>query len=108
MSGFTIDEIEPRLFSFTNPLWRLPGLRWLGRDHGDFRRAWSFPDDRKSLREGAVAPWAGSSSQYYLQTLESLAKQYRFRLDQPFSDLPQKVKDAILWGLGQRRYCHAL
>ncbi len=59
------------------------------------------PDERKSLRDGAIAPWAGSSSQYYHQTLESLAKHYKFRLDQPFGDLPEKARHAILWGSGK-------
>jgi excinuclease ABC subunit A len=53
-----------------------------------------------SLRDGAVAPWAGSSSQYYLQTLESLAKHYRFRLDTPFAQLPDRARQAILYGSG--------
>jgi excinuclease ABC subunit A len=100
VSGFTIEEIEPRLFSFNNPYGACPACDGLGVTM-EISPDLVVPDDRKTLREGAIAPWAGSSSQYYLQTLESLAKHYRFRLDTPFKDLPEKVKDAILWGSGK-------
>ena len=100
VSGFTIDEIEPRLFSFNNPYGACPACDGLGVTM-EISEELVVPDDRKSLREGAIAPWAGSSSQYYLQTLESLAKHYKFRLDTPFKDLPEKVRDVILWGSGK-------
>jgi excinuclease ABC subunit A len=99
VSGFTIDEIEPRLFSFNNPYGACPACDGLGVTM-HFTEDQVVPDDRLSLREGALAPWAGSSSQYTLQTLESLARHYRFRLDQPFGDLPERVKHAILYGSG--------
>jgi excinuclease ABC subunit A len=99
VSGFTIDEIEPRLFSFNNPFGACPACDGLGVTM-HFAEDLVVPDDRLSLRNGAVAPWAGSSSQYYLQTLESLAKHYRFRLDQPFSELPAAARQAILYGSG--------
>ena len=99
VSGFTIDEIEPRLFSFNNPYGACPACDGLGVSM-HFAEDLIVPDDRKSLRDGAIAPWAGSSSQYYLQTLESLAKHYHFRLDQPFAELPQAARQAILYGSG--------
>ncbi len=99
VSGFTIDEIEPRLFSFNNPLGACPACDGLGVTM-HFAEDLVVPDDRKSLRDGAVAPWAGSSSQYYLQTLESLARHYRFRLDQPFAEIPEQARQAILYGSG--------
>src|SRR6516164_171981 len=58
------------------------------------------PDDRLSLAEGAVAPWADSSGQYYLQTLESIAKHFKVKMSAPWKDLPKKVRDAILFGSG--------
>ncbi|HVI50253.1 MAG TPA: excinuclease ABC subunit UvrA [Candidatus Sulfotelmatobacter sp.] len=99
VSGFTIDEIEPRLFSFNNPFGACPACDGLGVTM-HFAEDLVVPDDRLSLRNGAVAPWAGSTSQYYAQTLESLAKHYRFRLDQPFAELPETARKAILFGSG--------
>ena len=99
VSGFTIDEIEPRLFSFNNPYGACPACDGLGVTM-HFSEELVVPDERLSLREGAVVPWAGSTSQYYIQTLESLAKHYRFRLDRPFSDLPAPARQAILFGSG--------
>ncbi|PKU23276.1 excinuclease ABC subunit UvrA [Telmatospirillum siberiense] len=100
VSGFTIDEIEPRLFSFNNPFGACPACDGLGVTM-HFAEDLIVPDDTLSLRAGAVAPWAGSSSQYYLQTLESLAKHYHFRLDAPFRDLPEPARHAILYGSGK-------
>ena len=99
VSGFTIDEIEPRLFSFNNPYGACPACDGLGVTM-HFAEDLVVPDDRKSLRDGAIAPWAGSSSQYYLQTLDSLAAHYRFRLDQPFAELAETGRRAILYGSG--------
>jgi len=100
VSGFTIDEIEPRLFSFNNPFGACPACDGLGVTM-HFAEDLVVPDDRLSLRGGAVAPWAGSSSQYYIQTLESLASHYKFRLDAPFAELPENVRRAILYGSGE-------
>src|SRR5260221_9563922 len=58
------------------------------------------PDDRLSLAEGAIAPWADSSGQYYLQTLESLARHYKVKMTTPWRELSKKVRDAILQGSG--------
>src|SRR6202000_2633720 len=71
VSGFTIAEIEPRLFSFNNPFGACPVCDGLGVKV-IFDGELVVPDDEKSLREGAIAPWAQSSSQYYAQTLESI------------------------------------
>ena len=62
---------------------------------------WSFPTRRRRLRKGAIAPWAKSSSPYYLQTLQALGKHYRFALDTRWKDLPKKVQEAILHGSGE-------
>ena len=75
VSGFTIDEIEPRLFSFNNPFGACPACDGLG-SRLYFDPELVVPDERLSLAKGAIAPWAGSSSQYYVQTLESLANHF--------------------------------
>ncbi len=100
VSGFTIPEIEPRLFSFNNPFGACPECGGLGLEqHIDADLV--IPDRDASLRKGAIAPWAKSSSPYYLQTLTALAKHYRFTLDAKWKDLPKKVQDAILYGSGE-------
>ena len=97
VSGFTIDEVEPRLFSFNNPFGACPACDGLGTEMY-FDPALVVPDERLSLKEGAIAPWAGSSSQYYDQTLASLAEHFGFSLTVPFSKLSKKAKDVVLYG----------
>jgi excinuclease ABC subunit A len=99
VSGFTIDEIEPRLFSFNNPFGACPACDGLGVTIF-FDADLVVPDDRLSLREGAVAPWANSTSTYVQQTLESLAAHFRIRLDAPFQELPEEVRQGLLFGTG--------
>ncbi len=100
VSGFTIPEIEPRLFSFNNPFGACPVCGGLGvEQHVDADLV--IPDKEASLRKGAIAPWSRSSSPYYLQTLQALAKHYRFSLDAKWKELPKKVQDAILNGSGE-------
>jgi excinuclease ABC subunit A len=97
VSGFTIDEIEPRLFSFNSPFGACPSCDGLGTSMViDVDLV--VPDDRLSLKEGAIAPWAGSKSPYYDQTLQSLARHYKISINTPFVDLPERVRDAILHG----------
>ncbi|HEV2562712.1 MAG TPA: excinuclease ABC subunit UvrA [Rhizomicrobium sp.] len=100
VSGFTIPEIEPRLFSFNNPHGACPACDGLGTQLY-FDPALIVPDDAATLRKGAIAPWSKSSSPYYLQTLEALARHYKFSLNDPWEDLPKKVKDIILYGSGE-------
>ena len=99
-SGFTIDEIEPRLFSFNNPFGACPSCDGLGVS-SHFDEQLVVPDNRQTLRGGALAPWAGSSSRYYIQTLESLARQFGFSLDMPFGELAEDVQSIILHGSGK-------
>ncbi len=100
VSGFTIPEIEPRLFSFNNPYGACPACGGLGvEQHIDEELV--IPDKELTLRKGAIAPWAKSSSPYYIQTLTALAKFYKFTLDTKWRDLPKKTKDAILHGSGE-------
>ncbi len=96
-SGFTIEEIEPRLFSFNSPYGACPECEGLGVDlYIDPKLV--IPDDRKSLIDGAIKPWATSSSLYYAQTLASLAKHYNFSLNDDWKKLPKKIQDIILYG----------
>jgi excinuclease ABC subunit A len=97
VSGFTISEIEPRLFSFNNPFGACPTCDGLGTKLF-FDPELVVPDERLSLREGAVAPWAQSSSQYYAQTLDSLARHFKASTNEPWKDLPEKVQRTILFG----------
>ena len=99
-SGFTIDEIEPRLFSFNNPFGACPSCDGLGVS-SHFDEQLVVPDNRQTLRGGALAPWANSSSRYYIQTLESLARQFGFSLDMPFGELEEDVQSIILHGSGK-------
>ncbi len=99
VSGFTIPEIEPRLFSFNNPFGACPKCGGLGvEQHIDADLV--IPDKERTLRKGAIAPWAKSSSPYYVQTLTALGKHYKFTLDTKWKDLPKKTQDAILYGSG--------
>ncbi len=100
VSGFTISEIEPRLFSFNNPFGACPACGGLGvEQHIDADLV--IPDKNATLRRGAIAPWARSTSPYYTQTLEALARHYKFTLETKWKDLGKKVQDAILHGSGE-------
>src|SRR5947208_2260106 len=100
VSGFTIPEIEPRLFSFNNPYGACPACGGLGvEQHVDEDLV--IPDKELTLRRGAIAPWAKSSSPYYIQTLTALGRFYKFTLDTKWKDLPKKTRDAILHGSGE-------
>ncbi|MGS1096210.1 excinuclease ABC subunit UvrA [Aquamicrobium terrae] len=101
VSGFTIPEIEPRLFSFNNPFGACPTCDGLGNQRAIDPNL-VVPDDNVSLRNGAVAPWAKSTSPYYAQTLEALGKVYGFKLGDKFKDLSDEARDAILHGTGKR------
>jgi excinuclease ABC subunit A len=99
VSGFTISEIEPRLFSFNNPFGACPSCDGLGtKDYFDPELV--VADERLSLKDGVIAPWASSTSQYYVQTLESIAKHFKISMRTPWRDLSQKVRDTILYGSG--------
>ncbi len=99
VSGFTIDEIEPRLFSFNSPFGACPECDGLGTKLF-FDQELVVPDDRLALSEGAVAPWAKASSPYYDQALKCLARHYKVRLTTPWKDLPEQVRQTILFGSG--------
>lgn len=107
VSGFSIAEIEPRLFSFNSPYGACPACDGLGVEMSfDIERI--IPHPHLSLREGAIAPWAKSEAgrkkavvyEYYYNVLESLAKAKNFSLNIPFEDLHPSVKELILYGSG--------
>ncbi len=99
VSGFTISEIEPRLFSFNNPFGACPKCGGLGvEQHIDADLV--IPDRDKTLKAGAIAPWSRSSSPYYTQTLDALGKHYKFAQTAKWKDLPKKTQEAILYGSG--------
>jgi excinuclease ABC subunit A len=102
VSGFTIDEIEPRIFSFNNPFGACPACDGLGTEL-KFEPDMVVPDQGLSLREGAVAPWAktGATSPYYTQTLEALAKHYKFSMTTPWNKLSKQARDVVLNGTGE-------
>ena len=100
VSGFTIAEIEPRLFSFNSPHGACPVCDGLGRTmfmDPDL----VVPNGDLSLAEGAIEPWADSTSTWYPQTLASLARHYRFDLTTPWKKLPEMARDVILNGSGK-------
>jgi len=99
VSGFTIDEIEPRLFSFNNPYGACPACDGLGTTYY-FDAGLVVPDPSLALKDGAIAPWANSSSQYYLQTLDSLARHFKVSTRTAWSELTPAVQQAILHGSG--------
>ena len=96
-SGFTIEEIEPRLFSFNSPYGACAECEGIGvKLNVDPNLV--VPDEKKSIADGAIEPWAKSTTLYYAQTLASIAKHYGFSLDEKWRKLPKKFKDVILFG----------
>ena len=96
-SGFTIEEIEPRLFSFNSPYGACEECEGIGvKLNVDENLV--VPNKKKSIIEGAIEPWSKSSTLYYAQTLSSLAKHYDFSLNDKWEKIPKKIKDIILYG----------
>jgi excinuclease ABC subunit A len=103
VSGFTISEIEPRLFSFNSPHGACPTCDGLGQELY-FDPELVVPDGSLSLADGAIAPWSRSATPapYYMQVLESLARSYKFSMRKAWNELPDVAQDAILNGSGTR------
>jgi len=102
VSGFTISEIEPRLFSFNNPFGACPVCDGLGVKLA-FDADLIVADRDKTLHKGAITPWAKSPSPFYTQTLQALSRHYGFSMDKPWRDLPQKAQEVILHGTGAEK-----
>ncbi|PQV57656.1 excinuclease ABC subunit A [Defluviimonas denitrificans] len=100
VSGFTIPEIEPRLFSFNAPFGACPKCDGLGVELF-FDERLIVPDVTLKLKDGAIAAWSKSKTPYFLQTIDSLAKHYGFDARKPWKDLPEKVQNLFLRGSGE-------
>ena len=96
-SGFTIEEIEPRLFSFNSPFGACEECEGIGHNLNVDPNL-VVTDKNKTIADGAIEPWAKSTSMYYAQTLSSIAKHYKFSLDTKWKKLPKKFQDIILYG----------
>jgi len=96
-SGFTLEEIEPRLFSFNSPYGACEECEGIGHNLNVDPNL-VVPDTKKSLQDGAIEPWGKSTSLYYAQTLSSISKHYKFSLSEPWKKLSKKIQDVILYG----------
>jgi excinuclease ABC subunit A len=99
VSGFTIAEIEPRLFSFNNPFGACPACDGIGHEMR-IDADMVVPDHGATLKGGAIAPWAKSTSPYYGQTLTALSKHFGFAMNKPWRELPEEVRKLLLFGTG--------
>ena len=97
VSGFTIPEIEPRLFSFNAPYGACPKCDGLGVELF-FDEQLVVPDFSLSIYDGAIAPWRKGKSPYYLQTIESISKHYNFDMKLPWLDLNEEIRNIFLYG----------
>ena len=102
VSGFTIDEIEPRLFSFNNPYGACPECDGIGTDLSVDPNL-VIPNKQLTINNGAIAPWSLTNSPYFRQICNSLAKHYKFSLDSPWSKLPKKIQNVILFGSNEEQ-----
>jgi excinuclease ABC subunit A len=100
VSGFSIEEIEPRLFSFNSPHGACPACDGLGHEIF-FDPHLVVPDEQRALNESTILPWANAQSPYYDQTLASLAKHFKVKMNTPWEALPETVRQAILYGTGK-------
>jgi excinuclease ABC subunit A len=100
VSGFTIPEIEPRLFSFNAPFGACPDCDGLGKELF-FDERLVVPDVTLKIYDGALAPWRKGKSPYFLQTIEAIAKHYEFDRQTAWKDLPEKVQKVFLYGSGK-------
>ena len=95
--GISFPEVSPRMFSFNNPYGACPECGGIGsRDEIDPDRL--VPNPARSLKDGALAPWAGRETTYFRQTLAVLAKRHKFSLETPWAELRKPVRDVILHG----------
>jgi excinuclease ABC subunit A len=99
VSGFTIPEIEPRLFSFNAPFGACPECDGLGAELF-FDEQLVVPDATLKISDGAIAPWRKGKSPYFLQTIEAIAKHYEFDRNARWKDLPKYVQQVFLYGSG--------
>ncbi|MDO1605110.1 excinuclease ABC subunit UvrA [Lactobacillus sp. YT155] len=101
--GFTVGELEPRLFSFNAPFGACPDCDGLGMKL-EVDLDLVIPDKKLTLNEGAIAPWNPISSNYYPQMLEQAAKKFKIDMDTPFNKLSKKQQDLVLYGSGDKQF----
>jgi len=104
VSGFTIEEVEPRLFSFNSPFGACPSCDGLGKKLY-FDRNLVVPDQSKTIRDGALAAWSSKTnnpSPFYFQALDAVARHYDVSLDTAWQDLPKAAREAFLFGTGKK------
>ncbi|MFT8668437.1 MAG: excinuclease ABC subunit UvrA [Liquorilactobacillus hordei] len=101
--GFTIGELEPRLFSFNAPFGACPECDGLGMKL-EVDLDLVIPDSSKTLREGAIEPWNPISSQYYPMMLEQMCQAFDIAMDVPFDKLPKKDQEVVLYGAGEKTF----
>ena len=99
VSGFTLAEIEPRLFSFNNPQGACSACDGLGKEL-KFDEQLIIQDTSRSLEAGAIVPWSKTPSSLYMQTLQALAKHYKFKITTPWTKLSDDAKFIVLYGTG--------
>lgn len=100
--GFSIDELEPRMFSFNSPFGACPSCDGLG-SRLEVDPELVVPDPSKSVAEGAIEPWSSSTSLYYTQILQSVAEHYEIDLHKPFKELTDKQQQVLLYGSGTEK-----
>jgi len=100
VSGFRLEEIEPRIFSFNSPFGACPKCEGIGKE-AFFDEELIVTDDTLSINDGAIVPWNKSLSKFFVDTLESLAKHYDFKLTTPFGQLPREIKNVLFYGSGE-------
>ncbi len=100
VSGFRIEEIEPRIFSFNSPFGACLKCEGIGTETF-FDKELIVPNHTLSIKEGAIVPWSKSSSKFFLDTLNALAKHYDFKLEVPFCQLPAEVRKVLFYGSGE-------
>lgn len=97
ISGFQLTEIEPRIFSFNSPFGACPKCEGIGKELF-FDEDLIVPDPNLSIKNGAIAPWSGSSSKFFSDTFNSLAKHYKFDINSPFSSLSAEIRNILFYG----------
>ena len=100
--GISLPELAPRMFSFNTPYGACPDCGGLGSKMY-FDEVLVIPDPSLSIREGAIAPWAGRNSVFFFQRLDALAQHYQFDINTPFNRLPANIREALLYGSGKEK-----
>jgi len=95
--GISLPEIEPRLFSFNSPAGACPACDGIGSRHV-FDPELVVPDPRRSLKEGAIAPWSAREMPFFQQTMEAVCRHLKLDMNTPFGDLPGEARDFLLYG----------